>query len=395
MALSYNKLIRYDLLDDADQRLKESKKEFFFDFFSVCQEIGIADQFIRDCPSFPGSTKSIIKDELVSAIGSTLAIEGIMLKEEEIKKALETTPLEDKIRRKEQHAANSRDVYDYIQKEVLQGKSIGEFVYKEEHITTIHKLFTTNIASLGNQPGAYRNTSTSFGDPRKISLCQNYTDIYVSMKNYIEWLNTKKTGYLTSNPIAKAIMSHYYLTEIHPFGDGNGRTARAVEAMVLYEEAINPYCFWSLANFWNINRNEYITHLGNIRETCDPLDFIMWGAKGYLDEVIRIKERVLQKLKSLMLRDYVSWLLREKKHQPPEKRINQRIRDVVFLLTDLGKIPLDKFRASPQYESLYSNKSSKSRDFSKMKALDFIRISEVDGKKFIEPNYDVLERLRY
>ncbi len=127
---------------------------------------------------------------------------------------------------------------------------------------------------------------------------------------------------------------------------------------MLYANGINPYCFWSLANFWSANRNEYITHLGNIRETCDPLDFLIWGAKGYLEEVKRIKERVLKKLKYLMLRDYVSWLLTAKKQQKPEKKINQRIRSIVFLLTDFGKIPLDKFRTSPQYESLYSHKST-------------------------------------
>jgi Fic family protein len=240
--------------------------------------------------------------------------------------------------------------------------------------------------------------SASFGDPRKISLCQNHTDIYAAMKNYINWLNQKKDGFLTGDTIVKAIMSHYYLTEIHPFGDGNGRTARAAEAMVLYANKINPYCFWSLANFWSRNRNEYITHLGNIRETCDPLDFIIWGAKGYLEEINRIKGLVLKKLKSLMLRDYVTWLVKSKNQQKPGEKINERIRSIVFLLTDSGKIPLDKFRASPEYESLYSHASNatKIRDLVKLKSLELIQTPKGDdGKVFIEPNYEILEKLRY
>lgn len=69
----------------------------------------------------------------------------------------------------------------------------------------------------------------------------------------------------------------------------------------------------------------------------------------------------------------------------------------MFLLTDFGKISLNKFRASSEYESLYSYMSSatKSRDFSKMKSLGLIRIAIVDDKEFIEPNYDILDRLEY
>lgn len=125
----------------------------------------------------------------------------------------------------------------------------------------------------------------------------------------------------------------------------------------------------------------------------------MWGAKGYLGEVERIKKAVLKKLKYLMLRDYVSWLLKTKKDQKPEKKINERIRRIVFLLTDYGKISLIKFRNSSEYASLYLHESgsTKSRDLSKMKSppLDLIRISTVNGEEFIEPNYDVLERLKY
>ena len=399
MSLSYKKLIQFDLLDAVEKNLMDDKEKFF-EFFSTIQGIIAADRFIRDCPSFPGSNKTIIRNELVSAIGSTLAIEGIIIKEDEIKETLQKPSFKDNIKRKQQETLNSQNVYDYIQDTVnaFRRENDGKFIYKDEYIINIHRKFTENIDYIGNRPGAYRNTSASFGDPRKISLCRNYSDIYAAMKNYVDWLNQKKDGFLTGDTIVKAIMAHYYLTEIHPFGDGNGRTARAIEAMVLYANGINPYCFWSLANFWSAHRNEYITHLGNIRETCNPFDFIMWGAKGYLEEIDRIKTLVLNKLKSLMLRDYVSWLLKSKNQQRPEKKINRRIHSIVFLLTDYGRIPFDKFRASPEYELLYANLSSvtKTRDLDKMKSLELVRIpKEDDGKVFIEPNYEILKKLNY
>jgi Fic family protein len=240
--------------------------------------------------------------------------------------------------------------------------------------------------------------SAFFGDnPRRKSLCENYQDIYMAIINFVNWLNQNKEGLLTGNIIVKAIMAHYYLTEIHPFGDGNGRTARAVEAMVLYANKINPYCFWSLANFWNMHRNDYISRLGEIRDTCDCLEFLIWGAKGYLEEILRVKGRVLKKVKQLMLQDYTRYLLSSKNEQPPEKKINGRIFGVLFLLTHSDKILLDKLRSSPEYKSLYHHISgmTQNRDFYRMKSLKLIRFSKTDGKVFIEPNYKVLESLEY
>lgn len=395
MGLTYSKLIKFDLIDDIETKLDNKEyRDKFLGFFKICQDIMDADRFIRDCPSFPYSTKNIIRDELMSAIGSTLAIEGITVREDEIKETLQQTKLQDNLKRKQQEVLNSRNVYDYIQSEI--NNCAGKFIYEEEHISRIHKLFTDNIEYIGNQPGRYRNCPASFGEPRKKGLCETYADIYNAMKNFIEWLNRETTG-LSGSAIVKAMMAHYYLTEIHPFADGNGRTARAVEAMVFYANGINPYCFWSLANFWSTHRNDYIVYLANVRDTCDPMEFLMWGAKGYLEEVLRIKGRVLKKVRQLMLRDYVRYLVDEKKQQKPEERINQRIRRIVELLTKSEKLPLDKFRSYPEYKSLYSGMAAitQSRDLDKMKSLKLILVTTVEGKEFIEPNYSLLDSLRY
>lgn len=394
MALNYNKLIQFDLLDEAEQKMF-SDKDRFFEFLNIAQNIIIADRTIRDFPSFPDSNDTIIRDELVSAIGSTLAIEGIVVKQEEIRETIQKQSFEVNLQRKEQEILNSRDVYYYIKNTIHANH--GEFIYDDEHIRNIHKLFTAKIQYIASKPGIYRNAPASFGEPRKFSFCENYNDIYNAIKNFIEWLNQKKNGLLTGNIIAKAIMSHYYLTEIHPFGDGNGRTARAVEAMVLYANGINPYCFWSLANFWSANRNEYINHLGNIRDTGDCFDFLIWGAKGYLGEIQRIKGLILKKVKQLMLRDYTNYLFTTKDHQPKEKKINERILRTIELLTHSGKVPFDKLRSSAEYKAMYSHSSSmtQNRDLNKMKSLELIFISTADGVTYIEPNYKILESLTF
>jgi len=392
MTLNLEKLSKFDLEKELQSRLfkDEELKEEFGDFHDTIREIHIADRFIRDCPSFPRSTEEIIRLELSSAVGATLAIEGTTLREEEIKESFRKADLQKKLEDKEQEAQNSRKAYKYIIN--LVDDCEGKFTYKEKHIKEIHKYLTENIEYISpNVPGQYRDTKAMFGEPRKISFCKSKSDIETIMTKFINWLNEKSSGLLCGINIVKAIMAHYYLTEIHPFGDGNGRTARALEALVLYVNKINPYCFWSLAIFWSANRDTYLNHLGNIRITCEPWEFLKWGTNGYLREVKRAKDSVLKKLKQLMLQDYVRWLAYKKK-------INPRIYGVLMLIIHSGRKPLNEFLSSPELMTLYSNRkiSTRYKDFNKMeKSLNLIRILKEGGKKFIEPNFQELEELEY
>jgi len=397
MALNFEKLMKYDLVNDVEAKMtdpgSEEQMKLFFNFFNTYQQIKTEDQFIKESPAYPGSTDKILRSELVSSIGATLAIEGTKLTKEEIEESLQKADHNKELEKKEQEAQNSRSAYDYIRSLVKECK--GKFIYNEKHIKDIHKYITDNIDYIGNVPGQYRDINPIFGEPPKKSLCRTKTDVETAISKLIYWLNKEESGLLTSNIIGKAIMAHYYLTEIHPFGDGNGRTARAVEALILYVNRINIYCFWSLANFWSANRNEYIVYLGNIRITCDPWDFLMWGIEGYLKEIQRIKGLVLKKAKQLMLMDYVRWLLMTKKRQKGEKRINQRIEGILALLTKRDKMPLDKFFSLPELTTLYHKRTppTRYRDFEKMINIGLIRISKED--KTIEPNYELLEHLEY
>jgi Fic family protein len=400
MALNLEKLMKYDLVDDLEAKIKGPESDISFEFFSdlwgTYQEIITEDKFIRESPAYPTSTDKIRRGELISSVGATLAIEGTKLTEEEIEESFQKADVNKELEKKEQEAQNSRSAYDYIIKLVKQHKD--RFLYEEEHVKHIHRCITNNIDYIGNMPGEYRDINPIFGEPPKKSLCKTKAEVETAVSELICWLNKdRERGFIIDNIIVKAIMAHYYLTEIHPFGDGNGRTARAVEALVLYVNKINNYCFWSLANFWSANRNEYIVHLGNIRATCDPSELLMWGMKGYLKEVQRIKGLVLKKTKQLMLMDYVQWLLRNKKYQKPKDKINQRIVGILALLTKRGKMPLDKFLSSPELMTLYHKRTAPTRyrDFEKMVNLGLINISKKGKDKTIEPNYRLLDYLAY
>ena len=148
-------------------------------------------------------------------------------------------------------------------------------------------------------------------------------------------------------------------------------------------------------DFWSAHEDQYLSHLHNIRMTLNPTDFILWGLKGYRDEIANIKGKVLKKVKQLMFSDYTHYLLRNKKHE--KIKINQRIFYTLQLLISSGRIPLKKFLSTPQVIALYRPvaESTRIRDFQKMLSIELVRIEKSDNEDFIEPNYQILEHLRY
>lgn len=395
MPLTCEMLFKYSLLENMELRLFEKGNQSqLLEFFDITQRINSVDQFIIESPSFPGSTDKIKRGELVSGIGATLAIEGTTIGEEEIEESFRKADLNEQLKRKEQEAENSRKVYHFILD--LQSQYGDEFIYSEAMIKQIHKYFSENMDYLSNTPGDYRGDfDVTFGSPRKKSLCRSRADVINAMGNFVSWLNQKEESIVSGNTIVKAIMAHYYLTEIHPFGDGNGRTARALEALVLYINGINDYCFWSLSNFWSTHKDKYLIHLDSIRRTCDPTDFVIWGMKGYLEEIESIKKKVLTKVKRLMLMDYVKYLLEYKSTQ--KTKINKRIVDVIRLLIRAGKVEYVKFRNYPEVKALFQNVSNAtiSRDFKKMIEKELITITKVDEILYVEANYKILDHVRY
>jgi Fic family protein len=391
MPLTCEELMGFNLVEKIEEATvaPDLVDKFYLLWFDI---LGI-DRFIKDSPSFPGSTDKIIRNELVSAIGATLSIEGTMLDKEEIEESFQKAQQGEPLKRKEQEAENSRKVYTFIQDFVSRNKG---FQYSEQLIKQIHKYFTENMNYVSNVPGEYRGDfNVSFGDPRKNSLCRTRGEIEGAMKNFSVWLNSKKNGLLSSNTFVKAMMAHYYLAEIHPFVDGNGRTARALEALILNADGVNDYCFWSWANFWSSHKDQYLEHLHNIRMTLNPTDFILWGLKGYRDEIEIIKGKVLKKVKQLMFSDYIHYLLRNKKNE--KIKINQRIFDTLQLLISSGRVPSKKFLSTPQVIALYRSvaESTRIRDFQKMGSADLIKIEKSDNEDFIEANFQILDHLRY
>lgn len=390
--LTKERLLKFDLEEElySDNNLNEKYK-----LLNILYEIRGTHNFITSLPSFPKMTDLIYSEEQINAIGGTQSIEGIILTPEEIQNAFNKDEKGITLKESERTSVNLKQTYDYVIKYVEM--NIGELI-SESVIKQIHKYITQDLNELSNTPGEYRKFQVQFGIPRRYALLQTESEVVDSMKKFVEWLNAPLKEPFSNFPIIKANLAHYYLVEIHPFGDGNGRTARALEALILYKNGkFNNYCFWSLSNHYAINRNAYLDHFSEIIRSVNVIPFLKFAADGYLNELKRIKNRALSKVKELMFMDYVHYLHRVKRTK--KIKINQRIVSLLQFLCDTKGIQFSKFSENDIIKGIYSgvSQSTIKRDVDKIGDLRLIKIVNkgLINNKYIEPNFGILDELEY
>jgi Fic family protein len=84
--------------------------------------------------------------------------------------------------------------------------------------------------------------------------------------------------------IVKAIMAHLYVAWIHPFGDGNGRTARLMELRILLEAGVPTPATHLLSNHYNQTRTEYYRQLRQAsRNPEGVVSFLGYALQGFVD----------------------------------------------------------------------------------------------------------------
>lgn len=112
------------------------------------------------------------------------------------------------------------------------------------------------------------------------------------LQKMVSWLNAIQAPEdqpQLSFPLAvlKAILAHLYIAWIHPFGDGNGRTARLIEFQLMIEAGAPTPAAHLLSNHYNRTRSAYLHELDKTsRVEGYPIEgFIQYALQGLVDEL--------------------------------------------------------------------------------------------------------------
>jgi len=156
------------------------------------------------------------------------AIEGNTLTLKETKVALEGITVGGKTLREHFEIINHKDAILFIEDLVKESNLLNEY-----DIKLIHSLILKNIDK--QNAGRYRQANVIISGA--IHKPPNFFNIQESMENFISWY---KLNYKNLHLIELSAMVHIKFVGIHPFIDGNGRTARLLMNLELMKSGFPP-----------------------------------------------------------------------------------------------------------------------------------------------------------
>lgn len=200
--------------------------------------------------------------------------------------------------------APDRDIYEvqnylnalsYIEKHVTGKKPVTERV-----ILHIHKLVTTHTMPArfcgAYRPGPIYVVRRRLGMPQEIVYTgPDAKQVPKLMKAFVEWLDVSKQKEV--NPVIVAALAHLEIAAIHPFNDGNGRTARALATLLLYQRGYDFRRLFALEDYYNTDRAAYYKAI-NLGTTYDErkrdsTSWLEYFTKGFRKEIDSVKDAIL------------------------------------------------------------------------------------------------------
>ena len=210
----------------------------------------------------------------------TTRIEGAALDEEAVGRLVNRGTAAN-YSKDEQANINALQAYEFID---FLGDQL-DIPIDELVIRQLNRYFLTGAAAILT-PGVYRRGQNKIGE----YIPPDQGDVPDLMRAFALWLRTYQNGV---HPVLKAGLAHIHTVAVHPFWDGNGRTARGLSNLVLQR---SPFGFRKLlsleAHLFSV-RQDYIAA---IEQTLGTSFNTSYDATSWLEFFVVALERHLQEL---------------------------------------------------------------------------------------------------
>ncbi|MCL2110565.1 Fic family protein, partial [Microgenomates group bacterium] len=201
-----------------------------------------------------------------------------------------------------QEVINYRNVLGWIdeQKNIpLTQVATLETLYKLHHLTMDRLL-------AGHEIGVFRQKQVVVEGPSGEGVVFRppmVMEVPFLINDFLAWLTDRENYNI--HPVLKAAIAHYQLAYIHPFVEGNGRTARAMSTLILYSQNYDFKKFFSMEEYYDSDVSRYYQSLQSVQKSLDN-DLTFWleyFCYGLALEIDKIKQKVLKLSKDFKLRE--------------------------------------------------------------------------------------------
>lgn len=339
-------------------------------------------EHLAGIPLRPETAQRLNQIFLVKGVHATTAIEGNTLSEEQIRAQVEgTLHLPASKQYLAQEVQNVIDAYNGLWNDIRAGKAVSVTV---DRILQFNALVLRDLETMPEVlPGQIRTHSVGVMGYRGAPA----GDCPYLLQRLVEWLNDPSfqadAAHGVVKPILAAILAHLYLAWIHPFGDGNGRTARLVEFTILVLAGVPMPAAHLLSNHYNATRSEYYRQLDMASRSRDEIPFIRYAVQGLVDG---LREQINEVRSQQLLVTWINFIHDRMRVAGGSPAVNKRRRELVLEMSTSGTadrpLSLDEIlRLTPDIALLYSGASPKmlKRDINELCRLELL-VSDGAGR---------------
>ncbi|MFH1666096.1 MAG: Fic family protein [bacterium] len=245
------------------------------------------------------------KEALILESHHSTHIEGTALSFEQAKSILEGKRVKGVNRDDEKELLNYKKAMDFISKYLGKDAPVTEGI-----IRGLHKILVKDVRGNQANPGNYRKIQNYVVNSRTrevIYTPPSAPEVPHLMREFVKWINFAED----ISPILIAGISQFQFVHIHPFLDGNGRTARLLSTLILYKTGYDFKRLFTISEYYDKDRPNYYRAIQAVRK--NNMDMTIWleyfveGLRTQMAEIRQEGEQIikqdaaLQKIKKIGL----------------------------------------------------------------------------------------------
>lgn len=300
-------------------------------FWMLVGEARSKCEHLAKTPLRPDIAADLWTVSLIKGARATTAIEGNTLTEEQVAGILDGTFKAPESRQyQEQEVRNMLDALTTLADEAMAGNSAP---LSAERINDFNRQVLKGLElAPGTEAGVIRHDSVVVARYR----APRWDECEFLLDHLCEWLEGPQ--FVSDDEdiqfalcLARAVIAHLYLAWIHAFYDGNGRTARLVEFLLLARSGRIPLpAAHLLSNHYNETRELYYRELDKASGSGGDLkSFLEYAVKGFVEGIREVVDRLRGELLHATWTNYVHEVMNEQ----PSGETRDRQRALVLSLT--------------------------------------------------------------
>jgi Fic family protein len=360
-------MIRYEL----------PKRWILYDAKAIMEALVEAKSAVRALTTLPYQkswVEALQELQLKREVAGTSRIEGAEFTERELEEAVRPNISPEELLTRSQRQANAAmHTYRWIMGLPPDRPITSELVRE------VHRRVVTGCDEDHCPPGVLRgrDINVHFGIPQHRGA-EGGPACEAAFSGLLQAVQTEFRGH---DPLVQAMALHYHLAAMHPFLDGNGRTVRALEALMLRRAGLTDRAFVAMSNYYYDEKPTYLRILSEVRQGGHDLtQFLIFALNGVRIQCERLTAEIRKQMQRALFRDTMYSLF----HRLKTKRkrvIGARQIEILKILLEEDSIKLHDFfiRVRPYYASLKNMFPALSRDCEQLEAIGAIQANWVEA----------------